>query len=263
MTLSYLERAAVELLLLSMLAAIVGPLIVMRGRAFYSVALSHATFPGGVIAAMLGINVLFGQAVAALLLTVLLALLSRVKRQGAGTATGIVLVFGFALGSLLASLQGGSSIPVESLLIGSLFGVQTTDIVVAAVVLGSVVAVLGFTHRALFYDTFDRIGFRAAGGNPLLPELVATAITAATIVVAMPAVGAILAVSLVVGPAATAQLLVRNIAWVPPVAFILAVTASAVGLWLSWHFAVAAGGAIGLVVALLFLLSLGVRAIRT
>ena len=69
--------AALEIVLLGLLSGIAGTRIVVRRRSFFAVALSHATFPGGVIFAVLGYNLLLGQALFALLLVLCLLYTSR------------------------------------------------------------------------------------------------------------------------------------------------------------------------------------------
>ena len=76
---NYLALAALELVLLGLLSGIAGTLIVLRRRSFFAVALSHATFPGGVVFAVLGYNLLLGQALFALVLVLLMTLLSRTR----------------------------------------------------------------------------------------------------------------------------------------------------------------------------------------
>ena len=46
---NYFALAALEITLLGLLSGVVGTLIVLRRRSFFAVALSHATFPGGVV----------------------------------------------------------------------------------------------------------------------------------------------------------------------------------------------------------------------
>lgn len=130
---NYLALAATELLLLGCLAGIAGTLIVMRGRSFFAVALSHATFPGGVIFALAGWNLLIGQALFAGLLVLVMGVLARTQThaqgstssgaQGSQVSSGIVLALGFALGTLLTSANPGLGVPVEALLVGSPLGV--------------------------------------------------------------------------------------------------------------------------------------------
>lgn len=252
---TYLQLAAVELTLLGVLSGLVGTLIVIRRRSFFAVALSHATFPGGVIFAILGVNVLLGQALFALLLVLIMTLLSRID-QGRQVTSGIVLSFGFALGTMLAAF---SDVPVEALLIGSLLGVTVTDIAATAAVLLVTVVVLLLTWRKILFHTFDPVGFTGVGFRAWPVELVVTGLVAATVVVAMPAVGAILGVAVLIAPAAAARALVRRIEWIPPLAILIGVTGGLIGLWLSREFGIAAGGAVGLTLSGMFVIAVLVR----
>ena len=256
---SYFALAVTEIVLLGLLAGVAGTLIVFRRRAFFAVALSHATFPGGVAFAIVGWNLLLGQALFALVLVLLMTLLGRIPGQGRQVTSGVVLSFGFALGTLLASLNPGLGVPVEALLVGSPLGVNTGDVLATAAVLLAALALAAIFGRRILFHTFDPAGFQAAGFRVWPVDLVVTGIIAASIVVAMPAVGAILGVAILIGPAATARLIAPRLSWVPPLAALIGVGSGVLGLWVSREFAVAAGGAIGLVVAGVFLAVLAVR----
>lgn len=253
---SYFALAALELTLLGLLSGIAGTLIVLRRRSFFAVALSHATFPGGVVFAIAGWNLLLGQALFAVVLVLVMTALARVPGQGRQVASGIVLAFGFALGTLLTSLNPGLGVPVDALLVGSPLAVTPTDISITAIVLLVTLVVAATYGRRVLFHTFDPTGFRAAGYRQWPVELVVTAIITAAVVVAMPAVGAILGVAVLIGPAAAARVLAPRVEWVPPIAAALGVAGGLVGLWISREFSVAAGGAIGLTMAGLFLVAL-------
>ena len=258
---NFVTLAIAELTVLGLLSGIVGTLAVLRKRAFFTVALSHATFPGGVIAAMAGFSVLLGSALFAVILVLIMAGLSRIKFQGQQVASGVVLTFGFALGALLQSMNRDLNIPVDALLIGSLLSVNLSDIIAATVVLIAAIVVLLLTGRSLLYSTFDVDGFQASGFRPWLTDLIALAIIAATVVVTIPAVGAILSVALIIGPAVIARVLVRNVFWMVPVAAVIGVVAGLLGLAASSILSIAAGGAVGLTVSVLFGLALGYRSV--
>lgn len=253
---NYFALAALGIALIGLLSGIVGTLIVLRRRSFFAVALSHATFPGGVVFAVLGYQLLLGQALFAALLVLVMTVLSRVPGQGRQVASGIVLALGFALGSLLTSLNPGLGIPVEALLVGSPLSVTPFDIAAtAAVLLGSLAIAAVFGRRMLFH-TFDPAGFAAAGFRAWPVELAVVGVIAAGVVVAMPAVGAILGVAVLIAPAAAARLIVARIEWVPPLAALIGVAGGLAGLWASRQFDLAAGGAIGLATTLVYMLAL-------
>lgn len=258
---SYFALAVAEIVLLGLLSGIAGTLIVFRRRSFFAVALSHATFPGGVAFAVLGWNLLLGQALFAVVLVLLMTVLGRIPGQGRQVTSGVVLSFGFALGTLLAGLNPGVGVPVEALLVGSPLGVNTGDVAATAGVLVTTLVLAVCFGRRILFHTFDPVGFQAAGYRAWPVEFVVTGIIAASIVVAMPAVGAILGVAILIGPAATARLIAPSLGWVPPIAALLGMGSGVLGLWISRELAVAAGGAIGLVVAVVFVVVLAGRTI--
>ncbi|MBL3685484.1 metal ABC transporter permease [Leucobacter zeae] len=258
---SYFALAALELTLLGLLSGLAGTLIVLRRRSFFAVALSHATFPGGVVFALAGWNLLLGQAVFAGVLVLLMTLLSRVPGQGRQVASGVVLSFGFALGTLLSSLNPGLGVPVEALLVGSPLSVTATDVAATGAVLVVVLVALAASGRRILFHTFDPVGFAASGFRAWPVELVVTGVVAASIVVAMPAVGAILGVAVIIGPAAAARVIAPRLAWIPPIAAGIGVSGGLIGLWASRETGIAAGGSVGLVITAMFLLALAVRAI--
>lgn len=252
---NYFTMAALEVSLLGLLSGLAGTLIVLRRRSFFAVALSHATFPGGVIFAVLGYNLLIGQALFAVLLVLIMTALSRVPGQGRQVASGVVLAFGFALGTLLTSLNPGLGVPVEALLVGSPLSVTAGDIAATATVLLVSLAVLAVFGRRVLFHTFDPAGFAAAGFRAWPVELVVTAVIAASVVVAMPAVGAILGVAMLIAPAAAARLVTTRIERIPPLAALFGVLSGVAGLWASRVLDLAAGGAIGLATTLVFMLA--------
>lgn len=261
---NYFALAALELALLGALSGVAGTLIVLRGRSFFAVALSHATFPGGVIFAILGYNVLIGQALFAALLVLLMGLIARIpgRMQGGQISSGIVLALGFALGTLLASMNTGLGVPVEALLVGSPLGVSPSDVAVTAIVLVLSLLVTGLFARRILFHSFDPVGYVAAGFRVAPVELVVSGVIAASVVTAMPAVGAILGVAILIAPAAAARELAPSVGWIPPLAAILGVASGLAGLWASREFDLAAGGSVGLAATLVYVLALAVSALK-
>jgi zinc/manganese transport system permease protein len=255
----YFEKALLAAVLIGALSGLVGSLVVLRRRTFFAQALTHATFPGAVGAALLGISIPLGAAVASVGIVGLMTALGRVKRQGSQVASGIVLTAGFALGVLLQSLNPSLPVHVESFLVGSILTVGTSDIVVAAVVLVVATLVLVLFGKEIMFSTFDGNGYRAAGYKEWPVELLSLALIAATVVTALPAAGAILAIALIAAPAAAARLLARTTTQIFVVAPLIGAASGVVGVLLSRALDVAAGPAISLVAAAVFLIALGVR----
>lgn len=248
MSLDYFTRALLEAVLAGALAGLVGVLVVLRGRAFFTMSLTHATFPGAVLAAILGVSIPLGAAATAVALVLIATLIGRIPTQGSAVASGIMLTAGFAVGSF-AETAAHVPIDVGSFLTGTILATTTADLGLTAAVLVVAIVVIAVYGRHLLFASFDETGFRAAGLKPARAEAVSLALIAATVVAIMPALGAILAVGLIVAPAAAARRLVRSattMLWVAP---IIGIACAVAGLLVSRAWSVSAGGAITLIAA--------------
>lgn len=252
---SFYYLAMIEAVVLGLLSGLVGTIVILRKRSFFTVALTHATFPGGVVAAILGVSVLAGAAVFSVVLVLLMTLISKVKRQGSQVASGVILTGGFALGMLLQSLNPSLPVQVDSFLVGSILTVSTADIMAAGGVVLAAVAVYVVAGKELFFSSFDPWGYQAAGYREQVIDAISLVLIAATVVVAMPAVGSILAIALIAGPAAAAAMLVRDVRLIVPLACVFGVVSGVLGLEASRAWSIAAGGAITLTAALIYVVA--------
>lgn len=253
---SAFHRAMVEAVLVGAAAGLVGVQVVLRRLAFFAQAATHATFPGVVVAAILGINLYLGGAVTGVLVALAVLGLSRRRGHDFSAATGVALAAGFALGVALMSAQNGFTRDLSAYLVGSILTVTTADLRVAAavaVVVGLALAALG---KELVFAAFDAGGARAAGYPAGLLDLLVLLLVEAVVITAVPAVGTILALALLVAPAGAARMWTDRIATMTALAVALGVASAVGGLQISRSFDVAAGGAISLLAAGIFAASL-------
>ncbi|MFN5863640.1 MAG: metal ABC transporter permease, partial [Pseudanabaena sp.] len=117
------------------------------------------------------------------------------------------------------------------------------------------VAIAMFYRQLLFY-TFDRTGAQALGLPVNLIYLGLMAGVTLTIIASMQTMGVVLVVSLLVGPAITAYLLVKELHHMIFVGAGIGVMASVIGLYASYYLNLPSGPAIVLSVLVLFLLTL-------
>ena len=251
----YLLRALVEALLVGALCGVVGVHVVLRRLSFFTMAMTHATFPGVVLAALVGVDLLLGSGLFGVLVVLGVAWLSSRPRSDSSAAVGVVLAAGFALGVVLLSAQAGFTRDLSAYLVGSILTVQTADLAKTAVVLLVVVAVLAAVGKELLFGAFDRDGLVALGYPARRLELLLLLLVELTVVSAVPAVGTIQAVALVVAPAATARLWCDRIGPMTAVAAGVGMASGALGVVGSELAAVAAGAAIVLVACAFFVLS--------
>jgi ABC-type Mn2+/Zn2+ transport system permease subunit len=239
-------EALAELVVAGVVCGVVGVHVVLRHLPFLSIGLTHATFPGLVLAGLLGVNLVAGSLAFGVVVVVAIALLGAADRMGSSTAIGVVLSAGFALGVVLVSSADGFSRDLTAYLVGSVATVSPTDVAVAAGAGVVVLAALAAFHKELVLAAFDP-GSLAARGYPVLAlDLLLLVAVEVTIVTALPAMGTILAVSLLVSPAATARLWTDRVGTAMALAAAVGAGSGVVGLAVS----VAAHTATGATVAL-------------
>jgi manganese/iron transport system permease protein len=257
------RRALLEAVLVGALCGAVGAHVLLRRLPFFTLALSHATFPGVVLASLAGISLYVGGAAAALVLVVAVGVIGSTKRLEASTATGVALSGAFALGVLVQSAQPAPSHDLSAFLVGDVLTVDKGDLVTTALVGIVVVAVLVAFHKELVFGAFDADGAAAAGYPTTRLDLLVLAVVALTVVTSIQAVGTILVVALLVTPALSARLLVERVGPMMVVGAALGALSGVGGIAASAQWDVAGGAAIALTAAALLVVTLAARTLRS
>ena len=251
----YARRALIEALLVGALCGLVGVHVVLRRLSFFTMAMTHATFPGVVLAALVGVDLLLGSGLFGVLVVLGVSWLTTRPRSDSAAAVGVVLSAGFALGVALLSAQAGFTRDLSAYLVGSIVTVQAGDLVKTALVLAAVVLTLALVGKELVFGAFDRGGMVAAGYPAGRLDLLLLLVVELTVVTSVPAVGTIQAVALIVAPAAAARLWSDRIGPTTALAVLLGMASGVVGLAVSQAYQVAAGAAIVLAACGFFVLS--------
>jgi len=251
----YARRALIEALLVGALCGLVGVHVVLRRLSFFTMAMTHATFPGVVLAALVGVDLLLGSGLFGVLVVLGVSWLTTRPRSDSAAAVGVVLSAGFALGVALLSAQAGFTRDLSAYLVGSIVTVQTGDLVKTALVLAAVALTLVLVGKELVFGAFDRGGMVAAGYPAGRLDLLLLLVVELTVVISVPAVGTIQAVALIVAPAAAARLWCDRIGPTTVLAVLLGMASGVVGLAVSQAYEVAAGAAIVLAACGFFVLS--------
>lgn len=252
---SYFDRALVVVILIGALSGLVGVLVVLRRRVLFTQALTHATFPGAVLATVMGASVQLGAVLACLVLVVVLAALGRLQGQGSQAASGVLLTAGFAAGVVLQALNPSIPVQVDSFLFGSILGSSWVDAGVAAGGLALVILALLLWGKQVLFFLFDQDGARAAGFSAFWIDALLLLLATVAVVASIPAAGAILAIALIAAPAAAARYLTDRffaMMWIAPV---VGASSGVIGLLCSRAFGVSAGASVALAAAAFFLLA--------
>jgi ABC-type Mn2+/Zn2+ transport system permease subunit len=255
------QRAFFELALVGILGGALGCWVVFHGFSYSAESLAHALLPGLVGAALLGLPLVAGAAFGLAGAALAIALAAQVPGIGRDASVAIVTTSLFGLGVLLA-LSPSSPPGLSGLLFGDPLGVTSGDLVLTAVVAAASLGALAVLHRMLLAVGFDRVNATAFGTRPPLADAALLVLVAATLLVGVQALGNLLVLAIVIGPAATARLLSRRMAPMMALASGIAVAGAVAGLYLSYYANAAAGASVAVALVAGFLLALLGRRIR-
>ncbi|MGI9048950.1 MAG: metal ABC transporter permease [Rubrobacteraceae bacterium] len=255
-----MQRALAEVALLGLVGGALGCWIVFYELSYSAESLAHALFPGLVIASLTGLPLLLGAGIGVTVAAVAVAILGRAPEIGRDTSVAVVISALFGFGVVLA-LSPASPPGLQGLLFGDVLGVSNLDLLLAAVLAVVVLVSLRLLHRQLLAVGFDRTTARSIGADPRLADIALLVLIGLATVVAVQGLGNLLVVAVLVGPAATARLLVRRMAPMMVLASLLAVLAGVAGLYLSYYAGTAGGASVAGCMVVLYLISLSVNAL--
>ena len=259
----FFVRALIASALVGVACAIVGSFVVLKGMSFIGDAVSHAAFPGIVIAYLVDAPIILGGAIAAIGTALGIGAISRRSGLRSDAIIGVLFAGMFALGVAIFSSIPNYVGDLFHFLFGDVLGISVGDLgALTALVLG-LLLVLRLLWKELLFSTFDPLGAGAAGLPVRRLDDLLLILIAVTIVISLQAVGIVLVVAMITTPAATAQLLVKRFTAMIQVAALIGVSAAVVGLYLSYSLDIASGAAIVILETALFLLALAYTVIRS
>ncbi|KMS86759.1 zinc ABC transporter permease AztB [Prauserella rugosa] len=249
---SFVQRALWGGVLVSMICALAGTWVVVRGMAFLGEAMAHGMLPGVAVASLSGWNLMLGGAVSAVVMAAGVTVLGRSRRFAQDTAIGLLFVGMLALGVIIVSYSRSFAVDLTSILFGDVLAVRGPDLVQLAVALGVAAVVCAAGHRAFVALSFDPRTATALGLRPRVAHGALLLLLSLAIVSSLHVVGTLLVVGLLVAPPAAAMFWADRIPMIMLIAALLGSLATATGLLISWHAGTAAGATIAITSVALF-----------
>ncbi|MEX9231602.1 iron/manganese ABC transporter permease subunit SitD [Citrobacter cronae] len=251
---SFMVNALVISTIVAIPCALLSVFLVLKGWALMGDAMSHAVFPGIVLAWIAGIPLAIGAFIAGLFCAVATGYLddnSRIKRD---TLMGIVFSGMFGAGLVLyVSIQ--SEVHLDHILFGDMLGVSFSDIVQTSVITLGIALIIGLKCKDLLLHAFDPHQAKASGLNTTLLHYGLLCMIALTIVATLKSVGIILSISLLIAPGAIAILMTRKFFHALWLAVVISVVTSFMGVYLSFFIDSAPAPTIVVLFSLLFVIT--------
>lgn len=251
----FMQRALLGCALIGFTNGFLGAFVLLRRMALMADALSHSLLPGLALGVILfgltPLSLFFGALAAALFVALGAAAISRSSRVKEEVALGVLYTVAFALGVVLLK-YAPTRVPLSHYLFGTVLGQSASDLWIAWGVAIVVLPTMVLLQRPLFLMLFESNVASAQGVRVGLLNLLVTAFVVLAMISALQAVGVILALGLLIAPAATIYLLSDRFEWLFWGGGLLGAFGACAGLVLSDWLSLPSGPCIVLVLGFIF-----------
>lgn len=247
LTVTFVQRALLTGALVAVICAVVGTWVVLRGMAFLGEAMAHGMLPGIAVATLLGIPPVLGAAVSAAGMSIGIGMLQRRGRLSADTSIGLLFVASLALGVIVISASRSFATDATAILFGDILAASAIDVVTLAIVAVITVIVAALGHRSFVAVTVDPRQAELLGLRPQVAHVLLVGLITLAVVAAYQAVGSLLVVGMLLGPAVAAGRGATRIPMIMALAALIGTACVTIGLLISWHAGTAAGATIAFV----------------
>jgi ABC-type Mn2+/Zn2+ transport system permease subunit len=251
------QRALISAIMVTVVAGLLGTFLLIRNLALIGDGLAHVSFGGVAIGVVLGASSPLSYA----LFFSILAAIAIYELQSREILTGDASIAIFLTGMLALGLValrlggGGITTDIEGYLFGNLLLIDSSDLDLTSWICIISIITLFFIRSGLLAITVDPLAAAVQGIPVRQIGLLFSVVTAAVVVSMVQVVGALLVTSLLVTPAATAQLVGRSFRSCMIYTQIFGLSSVLMGLYLSAEYDTGSGAMIALVAATIFCLT--------
>ena len=258
---SFMRRALVGCLALSLSAPPIGVFLMLRRMSLMGDAMSHAILPGVAIGYLIaGFSLLAmsaGGLIAGLGVAFLAGVVSRSTVLKEDASLAAFYLISLAAGVLIVSARG-SNVDLMQVLFGTVLSLDNTSLVLIGTIATISMAGLAVIYRPLVMECIDAQFLRSVSRSSPVVHLAFLALVVLNLVGSFNALGTLMAVGIMLLPAAAARFWAEEVFQLVATAVIFAISCCYVGLLLSYYQNLASGPAIiitcgaGYVLSMLF-----------
>ena len=258
---AFMNNAMLISLMVAVPCALLSVFLVLKGWALMGDAMSHAVFPGVVLAWMLGLPLALGAFVAGLFCAVATGYLKDNSRIKQDTVMGIVFSGMFAAG-LILYIAVKPEVHLDHILFGDMLGINAMDIAQSGIVAALITLVIGLKWRDFLLFCFDYQQAQVSGLRTRWLHYGLLCMVSLTIVATLKAVGIILSISLLIAPGAIAVLVTTRFHVALLVAVMISMLVCVSGIYLSFYLDSAPAPTIVVLFALVFIITFAVTSVN-
>ncbi len=256
---AFMQRALLGCLAISLGATPVGVFLMLRRMSLTGDAMAHAILPGaavGYLVAGLSLGAMtIGGVIAGLAVALLTGAVARVTALREDASLAAFYLISLALGVLLVSLRG-SNVDLMHVLFGTVLALDNAALVLLCGITTFTLVTLALIFRPLVLECADPRFLASVSRWSGPVHFIFLALVVLNLVAGFQALGTLMAVGIMILPAATARFWAMGISGMLAVAALVAALASVTGLLMSYHAGLPSGPSIILSAGAMYILSL-------
>ena len=251
---SFLLRAIVVGLLVSLCASLLGVSLVLKRYSMIGDGLSHVAFGAMAIATVLNLAPLTVAIPVVVVAAFLLLRISSSSKIMGDSAIALISSGALAVGVMAVSVTTGINTDINNYMFGSILSLSTSDARLSICLTAIVLAAYILLYPRIFAVTFDEAFTRATGTKTQLYNIALALLTAVTIVLGMRMMGALLISSLIIFPALTSMCVFKQFKKVVLCSAVVSVVCFLLGMMVSYSFQTPSGASVVCVNIAVFIL---------
>jgi len=247
----FIQNALISGVLISITAGIIGTLVVVNKITFLTGGIAHSAYGGIGLAIFLGIPVLFGATIFAVITAIFIAIITLKNRSRIDAIIGMMWASGMAIGIIFVDLTPGYNVDLMSYLFGSIIAVSNTDIVYMSLLDIFIISIVLFFYKEILAVSYDSEFATLRGINVKFFYTLILILSALCVVAAIKAVGLILVIALLTIPTYLAEIFASKLSTMMIISTIFATIFTILGLIVSYFYDISSGASIVMVAVII------------
>lgn len=255
-TYSFMTRAFIAGSLISLCAALLGVILVLKRFSMIGDGLSHLGFGTVAIALALNLSPLFISLPVSIISAILLLKVSGNSSVKGDALVAIISTSAMAIGITVTTLTSGLNTDINAYMFGSILAIGKEDVWVSIILALIVIPSFFIFYHRIFAVTFDETFAHSSGIKTKAYNTFIAVLTACTVIIGMRLIGALMISSLIIFPPLSSMRIFKSFFKVVISSTVISVFCFGAGIIISFYASTPAGASIVLVHLAVFLISI-------
>ncbi len=240
----FVQNALLAGVLISIAAGIIGSLVVVNRLTFLAGGIAHSSYGGIGLAIFLGIPILLGATVFAVITAIFIAFITQYNKTRIDSIIGMMWALGMAIGIIFVDLTPGYNVDLMSYLFGSIIAVSNEDIIYMFTLDILVILLISIFYKEILAVSYDSEFAKLRGISVRFFYTLILILAALCVVAAIRVVGLILVIALLTIPTYLAEIFASKLSSMMIISSFFALFFTISGLVISYFYDISSGASI-------------------